>query len=118
MGEWRNLGEGVGRMGGVTALQVGPHRIATPVVLAPMAGITNQAFRRLCREQMAAAGGQGLFVSEMVTSRALLERNAESMRLIQHDPEENPRSVQLYGVDPGTIGTCVTMLLAEGRASH
>jgi nifR3 family TIM-barrel protein len=102
----------------VKALQVGPHRIATPVVLAPMAGITNQAFRRLCREQMAGAGGDGLFVSEMVTSRALIERNAESMRLIQHDPEENPRSVQLYGVDPATVGTCVSMLLDEDRADH
>jgi nifR3 family TIM-barrel protein len=102
----------------VKALQVGPYRIATPVVLAPMAGITNQAFRRLCREQMASAGGEGLFVSEMVTSRALIERNAESMRLIQHDPEENPRSVQLYGVDPATVGACVEMLLSEGRADH
>jgi nifR3 family TIM-barrel protein len=102
----------------VTALQIGPYRIATPVVLAPMAGITNQAFRRLCREQMAGAGGQGLFVSEMVTSRALIERNAESMRLIQHDPDEKPRSVQLYGVDPGTVGACVRMLLDEGRADH
>ncbi|MCD5311706.1 tRNA dihydrouridine synthase DusB [Kineosporia babensis] len=100
------------------ALQVGPHRIATPVVLAPMAGITNTAFRRLCREQMAAEGGQGLFVSEMVTSRALIERNDESMRLIQHDPDENPRSVQLYGVDPGTVGACVSMLLSEDRADH
>jgi nifR3 family TIM-barrel protein len=83
-----------------------------------MAGITNQAFRRLCREQMASAGGQGLFVSEMVTSRALIERNVESMRLIQHDPEENPRSIQLYGVDPGTVATCVSMLLDEDRANH
>ena len=105
-------------MGPVTALQLGPHRIATPVVLAPMAGITNQAFRRLCREQMSAAGGEGLFVSEMVTSRALIERNVESMRLIQHDPEEHPRSLQLYGVDPGTVGACVTMLLDENRADH
>jgi nifR3 family TIM-barrel protein len=83
-----------------------------------MAGITNQAFRRLCREQMASAGGEGLFVSEMVTSRALIERNVESMRLIQHDPDENPRSLQLYGVDPGTVGACVSMLLSEGRADH
>ncbi|GAA3624232.1 tRNA dihydrouridine synthase DusB [Kineosporia mesophila] len=105
-------------MGHVTALQVGPHRIATPVVLAPMAGITNTAFRRLCREQMASEGGEGLFVSEMVTSRALIERNDESMRLIQHDPDENPRSVQLYGVDPATVGACVSMLLDENRADH
>lgn len=102
----------------MTALQLGSHRIATPVVLAPMAGITNTAFRRLCREQMAAEGGQGLFVSEMVTSRALIERNDESMRLIQHDPDESPRSVQLYGVDPATVGACVSMLLDEGRADH
>ncbi len=100
------------------ALQVGPHRIATPVVLAPMAGITNQAFRRLCREQMAAAGGQGLFVSEMVTSRALIEQNVESMRLIQHDPDEHPRSVQLYGVDPGVMGAAVRLLLDQDRADH
>jgi nifR3 family TIM-barrel protein len=83
-----------------------------------MAGITNQAFRRLCREQMASEGGQGLFVSEMVTSRALIERNLESLRLIQHDPDETPRSIQLYGVDPSTVGACVRMLLDEGRADH
>jgi nifR3 family TIM-barrel protein len=100
------------------SLQIGPHRVATPVVLAPMAGITNQAFRRLCREQMAAAGGDGIFVSEMVTSRALIERNGESLRLIQHDRDEHPRSVQLYGVDPGIVGACVRMLLDEGRADH
>lgn len=99
-------------------LRIGPYVAQTPVVLAPMAGITNQAFRRLCREQLAATGGQGIFVSEMVTSRALIERNAESLRLIQHDPDEYPRSVQLYGVDPGTVGACVRMLLDEGRADH
>jgi nifR3 family TIM-barrel protein len=104
--------------GPVHPLRIGPHVAATPVVLAPMAGITNQAFRRLCREQMAAAGGDGIFVSEMVTSRALIERNAESMRLIQHDLDEHPRSVQLYGVDPATVGACVRMLLDEGRADH
>lgn len=99
-------------------LRIGPHVVPTPVVLAPMAGITNQAFRRLCREQMASAGGKGVFVSEMVTSRALLERNAESMRLIQHDPDEDPRSVQLYAVDPGVVGAAVRMLVEEGRADH
>jgi nifR3 family TIM-barrel protein len=83
-----------------------------------MAGITNQAYRRLCREQMAAGGGRGVFVSEMVTSRALLERNDESMRLIAHDPDEHPRSVQLYGVDPGTVAAAIRMLVDEGRADH
>ncbi|HEX9230996.1 MAG TPA: tRNA-dihydrouridine synthase, partial [Jatrophihabitantaceae bacterium] len=63
-----------------------------PVVLAPMAGITNVAFRRLCREY-----GGGLFVSEMITSRALVERNPKTMRMIRFDPGEQPRSIQLYG---------------------
>ncbi len=95
------------------ALQYGKISIATPVVLAPMAGITNTAFRRLCREF-----GGGLFVSEMVTSRALVERNEESLRLVGHHPSEEVRSVQLYGVDPKTIADAVTILVAEDRADH
>jgi len=95
------------------ALQYGSISIATPVVLAPMAGITNTAFRRLCREY-----GGGLYVSEMVTSRALVERTEESMRLIGHHKSEGTRSVQLYGVDPKTIAEAVTMLVAENRADH
>lgn len=94
-------------------LKYGAISITTPVVLAPMAGITNTAFRRLCREY-----GGGLYVSEMVTSRALVERTEESMRLIGHHETENIRSVQLYGVDPKTISEAVTMLVAENRADH
>ena len=78
-----------------------------------MAGITNTAFRRLCREY-----GGGLYVSEMVTSRALVERTEESMRLIGHHESEDIRSVQLYGVDPKTISEAVTMLVSENRADH
>ncbi|MDQ1288642.1 MAG: hypothetical protein QG622_2208 [Actinomycetota bacterium] len=88
------------------------------MVLAPMAGVTNQAFRRLCREHLATTGGRGVFVSEMVTSRALLERNDESMRLIAHDADESPRSVQLYGVDPDTVAAAVRLLVEEDRADH
>ena len=95
------------------ALQYGGITIATPVVLAPMAGITNTAFRRLCREY-----GGGLYVSEMVTSRALVERTEESMRLIGHHESEDIRSVQLYGVDPKTISEAITMLVSENRADH
>ncbi|NUL43887.1 tRNA dihydrouridine synthase DusB [Cellulosimicrobium funkei] len=95
------------------ALQLGPLTIETPVVLAPMAGITNNAFRRLCREY-----GGGLYVSEMVTARALVERRAESLRIIHHDPDETPRSVQLYSVDPVTTGQAVRMLVEEDRADH
>ena len=106
-------GVGSGCENDAVPLTIGPYELAAPVVLAPMAGITNQAFRRLCREH-----GAGLYVSEMVTSRALLERNDESLRLIAHDPDERPRSVQLYGVDPGTVGAAVTMLVDEDRADH
>jgi nifR3 family TIM-barrel protein len=94
-------------------LAIGPLVLDVPVVLAPMAGITNTAFRRLCREY-----GAGLYVSEMITSRALVERTPESMRLITHHESETPRSIQLYGVDPKTVSEAVTMLVAEDRADH
>jgi len=94
-------------------LRIGPLALDVPVVLAPMAGITNTAFRRLCREY-----GAGLYVSEMITSRALVERTPESMRLIRHHESETLRSIQLYGVDPGTIRDAVAMLVAEDRADH
>jgi nifR3 family TIM-barrel protein len=94
-------------------LAIGPLELTVPVVLAPMAGITNTAFRRLCREY-----GAGLYVSEMITSRALVERTPESMRLIRHHESETPRSIQLYGVDPKTVRDAVTMLVAEDRADH
>ncbi|KQQ95151.1 tRNA-dihydrouridine synthase [Leifsonia sp. Leaf325] len=94
-------------------LSIGPLELDVPVVLAPMAGITNTAFRRLCREF-----GAGLYVSEMITSRALVERTPESMRLITHHESETTRSIQLYGVDPKTVSEAVTMLVAEDRADH
>ena len=94
-------------------LRIGPIDLDVPVVLAPMAGITNTAFRRLCREY-----GAGLYVSEMITSRALVERNAITMRLIQHHESETPRSIQLYGVDPATIAEAVRIIVAEDRADH
>jgi nifR3 family TIM-barrel protein len=78
-----------------------------------MAGITNTAFRRLCREY-----GAGLYVSEMITSRALVERNAITMRLIQHHESETLRSIQLYGVDPATIAEAVRIIVSEDRADH
>ncbi|MGO4243248.1 tRNA dihydrouridine synthase DusB [Janibacter sp. RAF20_2_2] len=106
-------------------LRIGRHVIDSPVVLAPMAGITNRAFRRLCREAgdagLAASGLTGassLYVNEMVTSRALVERTPESMRLIEHDGDERPRSVQLYSVDPATTAAAVRMLVTEDRADH
>ncbi|MGB4325392.1 MAG: tRNA dihydrouridine synthase DusB [Candidatus Nanopelagicales bacterium] len=94
-------------------LRVGERVIDPPVVLAPMAGITNRAFRRLCREQ-----GAGLYVSEMVTSRALIERNAATMDLVTFAEDESPRSVQLYGVDPQVMAAAVKIIIDEDRADH
>ncbi|MEE1928446.1 tRNA dihydrouridine synthase DusB [Streptomyces sp. TRM 70351] len=96
-------------------LSIGPHTVTPPVVLAPMAGITNAPFRTLCREF---SGGKGLFVSEMITTRALVERNEKTMQLIRFDASERPRSIQLYGVDPGTVGKAVRMIAEEDLADH
>jgi nifR3 family TIM-barrel protein len=85
----------------------------TPVVLAPMAGITNSAFRTLCREQ-----GAGLFVSEMVTARALIERREETFRLIKPGKGETPRSIQLSAVDPNVVGKAIDLLGSENLADH
>ena len=87
--------------------------LKTPVVLAPMAGITNAAFRLLCREQ-----GAGLFVSEMVTARALVERSEETMRMIEPGAGESPRSIQLYATNPDDLRGAVTLLVKEDRADH
>ncbi len=97
----------------VPPLVAGGLTLETPVVLAPMAGITNRAFRRLCRES-----GAGLYVSEMITSRALVERNESTLLMASFEPDESPRSVQLYGVDPDTVAAAVRILVAEDRADH
>ena len=94
-------------------LQLGPLTIDVPVVLAPMAGVTNKSFRALCREY-----GGGLYVTEMVTARALVERRPESLRIIHHDPHETPRSIQIYGVDAVNVGKAVRMVAQEDRADH
>lgn len=97
----------------VRPLRIGPYTSATPVVLAPMAGITNAGFRRLCREQ-----GAGFYVCEMITSRGLVERNPLTSRMIAFPPDEQPRSMQLYGVDPATIGAAVRMIAERDLADH
>ena len=94
-------------------LATGDYKVDPAVVLAPMAGITNAPFRQLCREQ-----GAGLFVSEMVTARALIERRPETLRMIQPGKNESPRSIQLYSVDPNTMRKAVEMLGKENLADH
>jgi len=103
----------IGQNVDVTVLRAGSLVVDPPVVLAPMAGVTNRAFRRLCREQ-----GAGLYVSEMVTSRALVERHEATLDMVRFDPDESPRSVQLYGVDPHIVGEAVRMVVDEDLADH
>ncbi|HET8602743.1 MAG TPA: tRNA dihydrouridine synthase DusB [Marmoricola sp.] len=94
-------------------LQLGDLRVATPVVLAPMAGITNAAYRRLCREQ-----GAGLYVCEMITSRGLVEGDETTRRMLVFDELEDVRSVQLYGTDPAYVGKATEILCAEYGVGH
>jgi nifR3 family TIM-barrel protein len=94
-------------------LRVGPYSVWPPVVLAPMAGVTNAPFRTLCR-----AFGAGLFVSEMITARAVVERNPRTAQMIAFSPGESPRSVQLYGTDPATIAEATARLIGDGLADH
>lgn len=97
----------------VGPLTLGPIVVDPPVVLAPMAGITNAPFRRLCRRF-----GAGLFVSEMITARGLVEGNARSWEMVAFDADESPRSIQLYGADPVTMAAAVARLVDEERVDH
>jgi len=95
------------------SLTLGRHQVAPPVVLAPMAGITNVAFRRLCREQ-----GGGVYVCEMITTRALVERIPKTLKMIAFAPDEEFRSLQLYGVDPDVTAAAVRMIAEDNLADH
>ena len=103
-----------------TALRIGPIELRSPVVLAPMAGVTNVAFRTLCRElELARAGTvSGLYVCEMVTARALAERHPVTMHMTSFAPNESPRSLQLYAVDPDITFAAAKMVADEGLADH
>ncbi len=94
-------------------LAIGPLRVWPPVVLAPMAGITNSPFRRLCKKF-----GAGLYVCEMVAARGLTTGSPKALKLAQFAPDETPRSLQLYGVDPFYVGEAVTKLVNESRVDH
>ena len=87
--------------------------IDTPVVLAPMAGVTNAAFRQLCREQ-----GAGLYVCEMITSRGLVVGDPKTAEMLVFWPEEPVRSVQTYGVDPVSLEVAVDILCQGFNVDH
>lgn len=105
-------------------LRIGPLELPVPVVLAPMAGVTNPAYRRLCREQAQAgtsARPAGLFVCEMITSRGVVERNPTTFEMLRFDDDEPGaavRSVQLYGVDPDVVAAATKILCGELGVGH
>jgi nifR3 family TIM-barrel protein len=106
-------------IGTAPVLRIGSVQLDTPVVLAPMAGITNAAYRQLCREQFESGGGTaGLFVCEMITSRGIVERDRKTLSMLRFDPGERVRSVQLYGVDPMIMAAAAEILCAEYGVAH
>ncbi len=105
----RNRDVPVAAPGEFRPLRLGDLAVWPPVVLAPMAGVTNYAFRSLCREL-----GAGLYVSEMITARGFLEGNRRTRLLASSRPDESPRSVQIYGTDPAEIEEMVRALVDEG----
>lgn len=98
----------------VASVQLGPITVPVPVMLSPMAGVTNWPFRLLCREY----GPDGLYVGEMVTARALVARNPKAFRLCRFAPQEKVRSLQLYGVDPQIMEQATRMVVDAGWADH
>lgn len=99
-------------------LKIGTLQLDSPVVLAPMAGVTNAPFRRLARSFCAQPQQAGLLVSEMITARGLVERNDKTLRMARFAEDEPVRSIQLYGTDPKTMGEAVRYLVNEGGADH
>jgi nifR3 family TIM-barrel protein len=108
-----NRGVAPAAPGEFAPVRIGPITLPIPVVLAPMAGITNYPFRSVCRRF-----GAGLYVSEMITARALVERNPKTTKLADFADDERPRSLQLYGVDPEYVGKAVALLVEEDRVDH
>jgi len=108
-----NRGVPPARAGEFAPLRIGAIPVWPPVVLAPMAGVTDPPFRTLCRRY-----GAGLYVSEMITARALVAGNRKTLLMASFGSEETTRSLQLYGVDPFYVGEAVRLLVGEGRVDH
>ncbi|MEL4358493.1 MULTISPECIES: tRNA dihydrouridine synthase DusB [unclassified Luteococcus] len=87
--------------------------VDTPVILAPMAGITNRAYRQLCAEQ-----GAGLYVCEMLTSRGIVIQDRKTQKMLGFAPNEQIRSVQTYGVDPEMVARATHVLCDQYGVNH
>jgi nifR3 family TIM-barrel protein len=84
-----------------------------PVVLAPMAGVTNPPYRSLCRRQ-----GAGLYVAEMLHARGLAERDARTLGLASFGEDEAVRSIQIFGADPVAMAEATRFLVGELGIDH
>ena len=97
----------------VSSVNLGPIHLKTPVVLAPMAGVTDWPFRSLCLKW-----GAALYVNQMITARALVEENSSTWKLAEFGQGEPIRSIQLYGTDPKTVALAVRMLKDRLNIDH
>ncbi|MDJ0770720.1 MAG: tRNA dihydrouridine synthase DusB [Ilumatobacter sp.] len=95
-------------------LRIGDFAPVAPVVLAPMAGVTNRAFRAMCRSY----GPDLVYVNEMVMANAVVHRNAKTIRMTSFGPDESPRSLQIYGSDPVVLARAVHQVCDEGVVDH
>ena len=98
----------------VNPLHLGPLTIQTPMLLSPMAGVTNWPFRVLCQR----FGGGGMYVAEMITSRALIAGKEKAFRLLSFSPEEKIHSLQLYGVNPKAVYLAAKLVLDKVKVDH
>jgi len=104
------------RRGEFAPLRLGPLHVDPPVVLAPMAGITNAPFRTLCRRFSA---GRCLYVSEMITARAFVEGHARTRKLASFGPDEtDKRSIQLYGTHEHALAAATRILVEDWGVQH
>ncbi|MCL1906746.1 MAG: tRNA dihydrouridine synthase DusB [Propionibacteriaceae bacterium] len=102
-------------------MKLGNTELAVPVFLAPMAGVTNPAFRRLCREQAESLTDHrpaGVFTCEMITARGVADRIPKTLEMMAPDTGDDLFSVQLSGVDPATMGKAVTRACGELGVHH
>ncbi|MCE5284965.1 MAG: tRNA-dihydrouridine synthase, partial [Pelosinus sp.] len=90
-------------------MKIGNIQLANNVVLAPMAGVTDLAFRLLVKEM-----GCGLVYSEMVSNKGLLYKNANTADLLATDPRERPAAMQIFGSDPACMAEAAQMVAAAG----
>lgn len=86
-------------------MQIGHINLKNPVVLAPMAGVTDLPFRLIIKEE-----GCGLVCGEMVSAKALVYGNRNTYRMLTVDPRERPVSIQLFGSDPDTMARAAAIL--------